>query len=919
MNGHTVDVKGDYNKITIGSSLEETSFSAVNLDDAKPPSLESPPITAKFLQILRSAQLLVLGGTESADKSTFARHLAWCLQAETRDRQLSVQQWHQGSKPSNPEEALRNLGKPTILVVTGVLPKHFSHDLLGLYGAVRRYKHWTILTSESKRSQWLSQGHIFDRIWEDIDIEDIYTKDYLISYFIRKLEEARSSIPSKLPPPDMITADYKLLANMTIRDAAIQLRTPRLIQRFIDLLSGNKSVTVQAIQRFLSALRNDRPTIESWYKELEPRKQIFTLGLSLFDGLFSDQVFAGLETLVEEIWRKRDPGFPQFDHYELQGVEAYFQGTENPSPSSQITSFSNFHRKTLLQTAWALHRRLMTATIPMLSAMISDSIQRGHNNPETLISELPQSSAASSSPPPPPRDRLSAWQANDSVRELFGSPLRSRLLRETFSEALSYLALLDLGPVEPSLLDLAASPQIAVKNVTAAALARWHDPKLSEDSSTDDCSSRLLEALHRWQDEAFLLGALKWNKQRAAERFSEIRATVAITASLATQYDPPDHMDKKLFSLFRKIAADQDPIVAKVFREHTLPLIVATHFGQLESFLLEDIAYQNSLLDSLAIGLADACVTRPRDAVVMLDRWYVAARARRGGASATPAENILAVVILVYSLVDLSILQPHIQPDTVFNRLREVLAEENNILVRRAVFLASAQHTLRYFEQVAPLVRDLAAYVDIQERGQVLAPLTQLYLNQRESLAGGDVTVELNGRRFPAWTGGGRPPTQVETVLLAWLRDEASPEAQQLALAGLAALHATALEQQEPYLAAQAKGAAPRGAFVRFVSEPRISNSLRPTPELGKLAIAATAPPEARTALKAPFGEILFHSSAMGADHIRAFISKWKRFSDPQLQTFFAQLEKALNLFNYRGLLITLLVLALLFLLVKSC
>jgi hypothetical protein len=897
----SVRIRGDYNQINyqkqihIQNVLDDIQFNDADLEDAKPPRLESPPVAQVLLERLQQTRMLVLAGFDFKDKPLLARHLAWQL----RERPVAgrgrgaVKEWNRPSKPLDPDEAVRKVKSDSIVLLSNAEPYQLGQDLRRLYEAVCDHQCYAIVTTDTARTDWgLQAGDPEEVLWHELKTEDVYGADYLASVLLLRLDEVKKKLPHNLLPAGLESGDSIVLQDLTVRELAGRLGTPHHIFTFAHVLCARQGeIERKDLENLLDQLQGDRHGVRHWYRQLDPRRQLLSLGLAIFDGLFDDQVFAALERLVNATWRPRNPSFAQFEYHELSSVATCFFGTERRPDTTRIETRSLLHRQVVLEAAWELHRRCLLDSLPVLTSLATES------PPPISISKSLAAEEA----------QLSGWLPHSPERELFGSELRSEKLRQTLAATLSRIGAVSFEAAEPFLLRLAADPRRDLKEMVALALADWRNDRepLRE--------NQLFDVLHRWRDEAALRGTVQGATGDQIDRFAHARATVALTVSLAAQHDGYNQMAPRLQKLFEKLVGDLHPVVRELFREETVPLVVASHLQQLEAFLRAEMVLQIDLLGALAKGIATACALQPRVALPLLDRWYKETRAEAPAPSAgdpSAREATLVTVILSYGNLDTTQLRDRLLPAKIFGRLRTVLAEENHPFVRRAVLWSAILQARRNFSKATSLLQDLAGEIALDERTALIHSLNAAYLEQREALAGGDSTVLIDGRRYPIWTRSLRPRTEVEEILYRWLADDRRPVAQQLAFESLASFLATEVDQRERKLAAHRESEFSAYVAGEALGGPRRS-SLRPLSLLGFLA-AYLATLRHRTflpALRALLPELIHWWQSPGRSVSLLLLQKLRSGPETGLQKTSRLLATALELFRYRAAILTIIAL----------
>ncbi len=811
-----------------GNVFPKADFFEPNLIDATPPAFASPPIAEQLVGDLRAHRLLVFGGPELQEKPLLARHLAWLLRRElcaenhTEEHAVEIQQWHPSSVPTHLDDAFARPEKVTIFIFPAIQPYHLGYDLRHFLDAVTAHKHYAIIATDSVLSQWSPDAGLTEKgIWREYATGDLFDPDYLVAVLCQRLEEVRGCLAKGflaegLPQGD--ERDAPLVANLSIREAAVELKTPSRIRSFVATLCADDAVASEEwVREKLDQLGGSRHGVHQWFQQFDHRDQLLALALGLFDGLFDDQVFAALEVLIQSAWRAWDPMLSHFDYHELGKAGGYFNGTEVDTQTTRIECSSAENRKALFEVAWKLHRRRILATLPLLVEMVGDSTfgpsPHHDNDDQQVFDKLEQASrtdedgketsedgaGSQSRPLSADETRHSRWQQHGAWRDLFGSAVRSVQFRRVAALTLSQLGLLSEDAVERTLLDLAEDGRPDVQIVAASALASWRAAVPVEENSR-----KLFRLLAAWQGEA----RQKEHAQRRRRRdrrvvapLAHIRATVALTVSYASLYDRPNHLTDKLYELVERFVEDRSPIVRRRVCSHTLPVVVAGHFAQLEKLLWDKVLLEPDLLYGAASGMAIAYLLRPRETLPILENWC--ARALNSPAQdlardqLTRRETALATVVLAYGRIPPGEGKEALAPHQIFERLQTILTRESHPFVRSAVLLAMTLQARNNLEQAAPLMQRLVSEVALEERSLVIDRLKEIYLEQRREQGDGEDQLTVGGVRYPTWIKEKRPPTAIEKMLYEWIQDYSEPVAQQLAFEALAVFTETPLEKEE--------------------------------------------------------------------------------------------------------------------------
>ena len=823
---------------------DSTEFFEPRLDDVRSPHYLIVEGTLDLVERLSRQRLLILGGYHLLDRETFALHLAWLLKTriETNSEvRIEVRQWSREVDRGRLLSFFQSYKTPTIFLLPEANPSQFGFDVRQLHEDLARTAHFAILSSISDREQWSIELRAAHDCWFDESTSSLFPSEQMLAFCSDQLQSVDPE------PPDAL--DDRSLCGIDLREVVARLKTPNRIFRFvrsIDSISG--SLETGVVERELDRLADGKEAVQRWYRRLDRRHQLLTLGLILFDGLYEDQAFAALEKVMNFVWKSWEPQLGQFDLDDLELLRAHF-----PDAGLQrlISSRSEAVRQEVLEVAWSLHRRHVMAVLPVTIDLLKQAVgatlresggisrtsalqkdlttaqkEEQGNEPPDLSSPGPMqqpsdnledgSNDAFETPNASGAERL-AWDLEGPSLELWGSEARSAMLRDSIADVLSRLARLSADGLDSHLRALASDPAPAVRIVAAEALAGWH-----RSNSNPASSLALLDKLHEWNQRALDHNSASWlrdlsNRQRRQQLVS-IRTTVAMTVGYAARNDPQDRMCAGLTKLFEEFLEEQNGVVQKTFSEITVPLVMGAHLVQLAPVLYESARRRKWLRRGLALGFMLALELRPDRTLAIMDSWHARSQ------TASPdldmnmqqraRESVLAALIESYSLFSSFSNFDLFGVEVVFSKFQRILAEEKGRYLRRLTLWGALLQFQRNLSQVDPLLQVLVCEATLDERADLVQGIGFIFWRQRQTLDGGDRSVIHNfgtgakwnssetqplawdeivvrgSSEFSVWSHSLRPRTQLEEVLRRWIQDEDYPVAQQLAFEALVDLHA---------------------------------------------------------------------------------------------------------------------------------
>lgn len=786
------------------SHTPESCFFDADLEEAKPPRFAHPEKAKPLVENLKSLRMLVLAGREFEDKALLASHLAWYLLAEMGKG--SAKRWHFTSAALDVDEITHWIKGPTVLIFPGIHPYQLGRDLRPLHQIVTsRRDLYAILTTDSAQTAWRSGEFLNEALWRDLETEEIYDDEYLFACLEIDFKHNGAPRPeASLFPEGYDHPDRPVAGSITIRQSLRQLKTPGRVRSFLAFLRCQEGTVTEEVVRS-SLTQADSVAVNRWYGRLDKRQQCLAMGLALLHGLFRDQALAALDVILSDGWKVRLPELEPFDYHELPAISAYFRGTTTSSGNPPVEVVSQQHRIEILRESWQAHRRLMTATMPILATIVTEAAVYLHFSSASQSEDHdkgdPKQGEETTRPETKDEPRLSGWQAHGPARDLFGSPSHLVQVFRVVSEALSLVGIFSFEAVEPTLLQLATHPNPAVQSVSASAIARWR----SYPEDGDTCNL-FFNTLARWQDESSLIEFMhRLNGNPTAEFYANVRSTVAIAVSFGALYDECNHLEPRLESLFKRLFEDPSDAVTRALRLYTLRFVAGRHLLQVEDFLRREVAGCEDMHDSLAVGIADAMAVQPKIAREVIDRWCKDCRSELFDLPMIPSrrETTLAVVVLAYGYASGQDREGGISRDEIFSRLKDLLRLERSTYVRRSVLRAlvlQARRDLGAMEtELQEMLEFVAADGETKERDFIVKGLTEIYLSQRHGLKGGDGILfdPQEDKIYHIWRiPERRPRTQIESILMKWCVG-GKRAASQIAARVLASLGDTWLEKEE--------------------------------------------------------------------------------------------------------------------------
>jgi hypothetical protein len=654
---------GNYNEYIEGNYIQQVEgnyiqgdFYAAPVDFFKPNLKQfefvdiSPTVTPKLIEILKKQRFLVLNtsvGGATINVHNLALYIAYRLTKELDEQSenynngsISVKQWRRNSEPESIDAVFQeDLQETTVFVLTEASPQNIGYNLSRIQEYVSE-QHYVIASTDKPRQSWKLLST--PEYWQEISVDGLYKTSDLEKLLYQKIQKLRkeASLPPELQNGEL-EPNRNLIGDWSLRKIAQSLKTPDNITRFLQFICAEKQpLQSEGIEKLIHLAQGQENSLKQWYDHiLKPREQLLALGLSFFDGLPENQIFAALDILVEQAWRQREPSLSHFDRSDLNNLLNFFKviTDDEKEDFARITSVLPQQRRWLFKWAWDSHRQQLRAALPVIAKIIKNSVAE-----------------------------------RDSDLELYGDKVQRKQLRTTISESLSEIGCISYSGIEKTLLQLAADQDMGVQLVAASAMARWREPDYHKSDA------ELFETLQRWLDSSSnrplirqLNDILKddhdnGNKAKGSKPEDYLSSTVALTVGYASLYDQPKNssnssesagLSQELWKLMKTLSLQTGSLVRHRFLNETLRRVVRLHLYQLYDWL-HDLIQQNpndiKLQNAVSTSLASAYRVNPQLVIGIVNYWQKECERYRSAPNkeiVTPHEGLLAIIARTYGKI----------------------------------------------------------------------------------------------------------------------------------------------------------------------------------------------------------------------------------------------------------------------------
>lgn len=785
----TINIGSTINNILSKKDCQFFQLKDIDLKDFEAPYFPTLLQINDIFNKLTTHQILLLGGTHE-DKQEIAVHLAAKLKHHIKSqisatKNISIWKWNsvsdyrgilaeiRGEEDEQIEHSIR------IVILPDLKADYIASDIARVKQAITDPQCYVIAYTDNPLSDWTMTQLDKQEIWQDTTN---------VSYDSSSLEEV---VVQRL-----VKAEIKLgTVEDYLRKQIIELKTVARVKDFIQWLRNEKQpFDKDAIDKAIFQAKQDRSvTIERWFRQLEQRKQLIVIGVTLFKNLFSNQFFVVLERVVEQSWQKKELSLRSLDYSDLDFLGNYCEfisgsyryasedfthiDIEQQAPEfefSQLKLRRSDEAHVLFKVAWKTHERQITNALREMAQMVEDS-----------IGQVYQTS--------------SDW-------ELFGDEFQAQQLRDVIGQTLGEIGLVSLGAtntVQNTLLSLAAHNSIEVRDVAAKAIASWYSNKtqnsvLNEDQNdTQTDTQKSIQKFYETLQRLYSI-AIREHLNLANHDSEYIGATVAMTISYAALSDPSNHLSKGLLSWLNELSESKSRIVRAHLGYHTLAFVVPRHLTNLKDFLKKQakrygrLSEDEGLGEAIGLSLNRVYKERPEDVAILLQFWFDECKNNPKQQSKVQEQehNRLAqTVAFTYGTIECNINTGSVTPELVLDKLDILLKRKWDTQTRKTVIKAICDRAYQDFLSSEFQINDnlvnkftkIVAEFSKKERTQFVLVLTQIYLQQRESLKGSQDFYQVGQHQYPIWLKNERPLTALEEILFSCLGNQSQPVAEQLA------------------------------------------------------------------------------------------------------------------------------------------
>lgn len=753
-----------YHGQMVEKSAETTRSIEVELTSEQERRIK-PEVIQRLISQLQCKQLLIIENHPQMEKQEIVDHLIWEFQRSFQ--KLPVWLWSEDVEELNLADFLAlqrgQLSEPGIFIFREVFPSIFERtDWSYVQSAFKERQQYLILTPSISQSKW-PDNRYSTAFQADIP-EDIFDPVYLVE----ELETALFNINVDELPQTIAQniQTTKLIADLTIYDAAVKLSSPTNIHVFVTRLRYfSNEINKDEVTKLISEVHQQQNSEKIYYlyKQLgTDQHKLLAAGLCLFGELDEAKVFTGLKQVIQGPWQHMFPDIGIFDYFHLDPLYHLWTRQDN-----RIVHRQPNQQRSLLKFTWQSYQYHICEALPQLVPLVEDSVQ-ARARPKTQAERQ-----------------------------------RDQALRITISNVLSNVGELSVSAVEDTLLRLASHANSGVQLTAARAIAQWV-------GQGRELEIRFFDLIQRWQRNEWeqITGFSIDNKN--------IQLTVARTVHYALLKMRTKLLPDTMLSVLWELLFNQHQEVRKYFGDNIQSKLFFNHLEQvIHNWKLRSpyptnnptpdywiaslitfgrICDENGKLDEIALwlikGLARSTQSNGHVFEALTEeqrRWLAQMVFPR---YLRELQHLLLTLLQEGSsesgMVDVFVLAHQTQSQDVLqllsdwcNRWQQTIGKQDE--VERARWLTALPTigmiygAINEFQSFTPWLKALLERYSWQQYDEVVSILVRIHQYQTSTLP---LPLAVSGSAIVNRASGIKPPTLVERCLYSWLIDGKTGQAQ---------------------------------------------------------------------------------------------------------------------------------------------
>ncbi|QLQ30937.1 MAG: hypothetical protein HZT40_04190 [Candidatus Thiothrix singaporensis] len=232
----------------------------------------------------------------------------------------------------------------------------------------------------------------------------------------------------------------------------------------------------------------------------------------------------------------------------------------------------------------------------------------------------------------------------------------------------------------------------------------------------------------------------------------------------------PEHLKQLLFDLIDNSSAE----VHKTLGATVLPSVYSAHFDQFYN-KIEWLAHKNTLQDAVAALMAKNFGKHHDSIWQLLESWFTSPLGKINQSDSLDNKKlILTSLKILEKAFKLDRQTNNVDKIKIINLLNKGIREVNDSAIRISIFDMMLDLAEDDSTNLDIRVQETISYLDAENRQQMVDIISNKYMAQRESLSGGDLKKEINGKYYQLWLYpevSPRPSLPIERMVDGWLEN----------------------------------------------------------------------------------------------------------------------------------------------------
>lgn len=691
-----------------GSRKKKIQFDTVTIGADVFNEYPKPVFIDEILGKAKTEKLVLIGGNNGFNKGQLMKYIALNLKSDG----LDIKECADFDDFYSLSTAISEETNRSIFILYNLTAEAINFRFREFKSLIQKKDHIILSSTQNTYDSWLFHENFENISWFQIPDNNIYSSETLRTYLEAGLQKK------------------KITLEINTDEVVKRLSKIEQLDYFIDIVGkSNEKNNHKDIESAIEiSAKDDYSGIDPWFYSLTNFNKLVVIGLTLFDGAYEGQVFAGFDLLVRTGWKNRNKDLRPIDYEDLIPLKSHFK-LEGKIVQGKFEQ----QQKKIIQIAWRTHKRYILSAMPVLMDIVYDSASQDKTD----------------------------W-------DLFSTPNHRSRIRKILSKTFSIIALQSFEDANLPLLFIASNSLLPVQAVAANAISQW---KPSDEN-------KIYEVLEMWQHET-AIGLLKLEgtsgKAEKKERvlISNLRSAIALVLCFISMYDKANKLSSRVTDLLLKFLDNNEDVIIERM-QYAIENITESHPLSMKDILKDKFLQYIYYIGPVGNGLVNAYNNGfTHDVKSIVTEWLQYCKELKERPEEREdfghRESILFAVIHTLKYIDYNIEDKTISIAESFQIFEELRKNNHNIYVRKFLLGAIIELIETMFYSSEQVNIHLISNIDAVERESIVSTFRGKYLIQREDLSGGDYITQFGEFEFYSWSKPDqRSETPIEKLMNEW-------------------------------------------------------------------------------------------------------------------------------------------------------